>query len=259
MSIFAIAILPRARFIQTMILSLFFTCLGAAVALLEIQCAVAARQDTTPSAAGEASFAGSSGSQQSVVYNSSASTVAGVFLFFTIYTASSLRAYQPQMALPLVQYSMFTIVASTYAAQFPNMKEGESFVRRLLETFLTGFGIATGVSLFVLPLTSRAIADKQLEGMIKLMQASIRGNAAHMDRASTRRRDTLWGTGQRGAQKSMMGGEKKRVHASVDGISAEAKAMKGLIKKMGVLFDKISLELSVAKRELHSPETQVPP
>jgi hypothetical protein len=250
MSIFAMAILPRARFLQTMILSLFFTCLGAAVALLEIQCAVAARQNTTPSAAGEGTFAGSSGSQQSVAYNSSASTVAGVFLFFTIYTANSLRAYRPQMALPLVQYSIFTIVASTYAAQFPNMKEGESFVRRLLETFLTGFGIATGVSLFVLPLTSRTIADKQLENMIKLMQASIRGNAAHTDRVSMRSQDTLWGIGQIGTQKSKMGGEKKRVQAPVDGISAEAKAMKGVIEQMGALFGKISPELSFAKREI---------
>lgn len=250
MAIFAMAILPRARFLQSMILSLFFTCLGAAVALLEIQCAVAARQKTTPSAASETTFAGSSGSQQSVVYNSSASTVAGVFLFFTIYTANSLRAYRPQMGLPLVQYSIFTIVASTYAAQFPNMKEGESFVRRLLETFLTGFGIATGVCLFVLPLTSRTIADQQLEGMIKLLQASIRGNATHMDRVSTRRQDSLWGTGQGGTQKNKMGGEKHRAQISIDRISAEANAVKGLSEKIGVLFGKISLELSFAKREI---------
>jgi len=122
-SILAMAILPQAKFIQCMVLSLFFTCLGAAVALLEIQCTVAARQNTTPSAAGETTSASSSGSQQAVAYKS-ASAVAGVFLFLTIYTANSLRAYRPQMALPLGQYSIFTIVTSTYAAQFPNMEQG---------------------------------------------------------------------------------------------------------------------------------------
>lgn len=35
------------------------------------------------------------------------------------------------------------------------MSRGLTFVRRLLETFLIGIAIAAGVSLFILPMTSR--------------------------------------------------------------------------------------------------------
>jgi len=249
-SILAMSILPQAKFIQSMVLSLFFTCLGAAVALLEIQCTVAARQNTTPSASGEATSASSPGSQQLVVYNPSANAVAGVFLFLTIYTANSLRAYRPQMALPLVQYSIFTIIASTSAAQFPNMKAGEAFVRRLLVTFLTGFGIATGVCLFVLPLTSRAIVNKELGGMIKLIQAFIEDHVACMGGVSTHRQDNLSDIDRRATQKTKMGGGQKTAEVSVDGFSAEMKAMKGLIEKIGALSGKIDSEFGFAKREV---------
>jgi len=76
----------------------------------------------------------------------------------------------------------------------------------LLVTFLTGFGIATGVSLFVIPLTSRAIVNKELGGMIKLMRAFVEYHVACMSGVSTHYQDNLWDVDQRVTQKIKMGG-----------------------------------------------------
>jgi hypothetical protein len=43
----------------------------------------------------------------------------------------------------------------TRAVEFTSLSEGLDFVRQILETFLLGFAIATGVPLLILPITSR--------------------------------------------------------------------------------------------------------
>ena len=50
----------------------------------------------------------------------------------------------------------------THTPSFITISEGLDFVRRLLETFLIGLGVAAGVSLFVLPMTSRKNVFKAL-------------------------------------------------------------------------------------------------
>ena len=48
MSMLSLAMQPRAKFLQNIIISILFTCLGAAFTLLQIQCIVTARLHTTP-------------------------------------------------------------------------------------------------------------------------------------------------------------------------------------------------------------------
>ena len=48
MSMLSLAMQPRAKFLQSIIISIIFTCLGAAFTLLQIQCIVTARIRTTP-------------------------------------------------------------------------------------------------------------------------------------------------------------------------------------------------------------------
>ena len=232
MSLLALAIQPRAKFCQAMFISLLFTCTGAALALLQIKCTIAARNLQNPPNLG--SVTGSSGSRQAIAYSSSACVVASVWLFFALYVINVIRAKRPQLMLPCIQYSIFAIVTSTYAPSFGTMSAGESFVRRLLLTYLTGFGFATGVSLFVVPITSRAVAEKQIAGMLGLMKASLAAQGTYMESLteSHRLRDK---------------DDAGKGEASVE---AKAGVMRANVGALGGLFAKLKLETGFAKKEI---------
>lgn len=62
----------------------------------------------------------------------------------------------------MVPFTVFSVVAMTHAPTVPTLDAGLDFVERLLETFLIGFAVATGVSLLILPTTSRKILFKTI-------------------------------------------------------------------------------------------------
>lgn len=115
MSILSFAILPRAKFVQTMLLNIIGICIGACVALLSIYCSVQARAHTTAHRANESKSASGGPSPGAAVapYNSSASAVCAIWLFFNIYVSNTLRALRPQLQFPVIMYSIFANVAST--------------------------------------------------------------------------------------------------------------------------------------------------
>lgn len=147
-SVLGFAILPRAKFMQTMLLNIIATCFATAMNLLMMYCAVKAREHTTArSTAGTPASAA-----QAYTYNSSASAVSGIWLFFQTYFVNVMRAkYAPNLQFPSIVYTIFVVVAATSAPQFSTMTQSITFSKRLLEVFLTGFALATGVSLFILP------------------------------------------------------------------------------------------------------------
>lgn len=55
----------------------------------------------------------------------------------------------------MVAFSIFSGITLTHAAEFETVGEGLSFIRRLLITFLLGFGIASGVSILIVPISNR--------------------------------------------------------------------------------------------------------
>lgn len=216
----SLAIQPRAKYLQAITISVLFTCLGAAVALLEIQCVVSAR-----SVFG-VERTGSSGSLENIAYDASSNTIAAVFLFVMIFLANAAKSARPAMTLPLIQFCIFAIVASTYAPSFPTMVVGKAFVRRLLITFLTGQGIATGVSLLIMPITSRGIVEKQIGGMLKLMTGAL---ASHM----------AFQRSIRSTKDNKPGEEEQQA----------AQKLQGMIITIQELFGKIKLELGFARKE----------
>lgn len=216
----SLAIQPRAKFLQSMMMNVLFICCGAAFALLECQCVVAAR--ATPPAAARS---GTSGSPESPIYDASACAVAGLFLFIWVFLANVVKAVRPQLMISMIQFSIFTIVASVYAPQFPNMTAAISFVRRLLISFLTGHAIGTGVSLFILPVTSRGSASKQMGGLLNLLKACIGSQGAYMR--------SLSHTGEES-------GEEK----------AAAAKLQGVLQAASELLGKVKLELGFARKEI---------
>lgn len=218
------AIQPRAKFMQSMLISVLFTCAGSAMALLQLQCVVAARSTASGQTA-----TGSSGTQQTLAYDASACTVSALFLFVWVFIANYVKSARPQMMLPMIQFSIFTIVTSVYGPSFPTMTVAMSFVRRLLITFLTGHAIGTGVSLFILPVTSRASVTKQMGGLIKLLKAEIATHSAYMATISNSQR----GKGQTTEEEK----------------AAAMKVTETLIAT-GELLGKVKLELGFARKEI---------
>lgn len=226
MTLLSMPIQTRAKFIQAMIMSVFFTCMGAATSLLQILCVVSARHATTHTYT--STTTGTSGGSESTAYNASASTVAGIFLVLYIYLANLIRAYRPALMIPCIQWSILTICSSIYGPLFPDMRAGELFIRRMLLAFLTGMGLATGVSLFVFPMTSRTIARRQIGGVLGLMKAIFATHKLFMQAVLEKDED-----GYRDDKK----------------VAAQSKKMQGLIISVSELFSKMKLEISFARKE----------
>jgi hypothetical protein len=54
----------------------------------------------------------------------------------------------------------------SYGPTFPSMTYAISFAKRLIEAFLTGFGLATATHFFIFPLSSRTVVFKEMTGYL---------------------------------------------------------------------------------------------
>ncbi|KAF2138664.1 uncharacterized protein K452DRAFT_233796 [Aplosporella prunicola CBS 121167] len=232
-SILGFAIMPRGKFLQTMILNVISTCFATSLNLLMFYCAVKAREHTekTPSSAVGSPSPGA----QTYTYNSSASAVSGIFLFFQVYFVNTIRAkYQPTLQFPCIIYTIFVVVASIYSPRFATMAAGISFAKRLLETFLTGFAVATGVSLFVYPMTSRKVVFMQMTGYMGALRGALKAHSAYYE--SLEMKDMFYrvSTG--------ISGDKDR--------QPEAQNVKKAVAAIQALQGRLQGDLPFAKREI---------
>lgn len=230
--------MPRAKYLQTMVMNIIGICVGSAVALLGIWSSVQARKHTTP--------VGSTAR-----YNSSQSAVCAIWLFANIWFFNVMRAkvsqvdykvyvdvnyFQiPALQFPVIMFSIFTNVAFTYGPLFSTIEQGESFVKRLLEGFLTAFAISTGVNWFIFPVTSRTVLFKEATGYIKLVQGSLKAQTAYLQ--SLESSDMFASTEEGG--KCLRPSE-----------HPEAMKLTGTIAALNALHGKIYGDLPFAKREV---------
>jgi hypothetical protein len=115
------------------------------------------------------------------------------------------------------------------------MTAGIAFVKRLLETFLTGLAIATGVSFVVFPVTCRKIVFKEFAGYLGALQGSLKAHQAYLQ--SLEDPDCL----------------AKSVITNTDGkasLTPEALAVKAAIGGITALHGKLQGDLPFAKREI---------
>ncbi|KAI7499856.1 hypothetical protein KC367_g4116 [Hortaea werneckii] len=236
MAVLSFPIQPRAKFMQTMLVNLLVTCLGCAVTLLAMYCSVTARLNTesNTAASGSSAAADAAGIATSP-YNPSASAVAGIWLFAMIYAISAFRAKRPQFTIPSIILAIFANVSMVYAPQFSSMVLAQSFARRLLEAFLTGFAISTACSLIVFPLTSRQVVFTDMSGYIVSLRAAIKANLDYMH--SLEETDVF---------------APHRVNTAGEEVagSKEADAFKDKMRGLAALHAKTSTDLPFAKREV---------
>ncbi|EXJ61463.1 uncharacterized protein A1O5_11779 [Cladophialophora psammophila CBS 110553] len=177
MSLFVVPILPRARFLQNFLVTCFLTCLAAAISLLYMWTAVKARQNTTHLSAEQRSNGPVPGAEV-VPYNAAASACLAVWFFFWLWAYNTFRAFRPQYFLPLIVFGIFINITAVYGAIFPEMEQVYSLMRRLLDTFFVGFGLAFAVHFVVLPLTTRDLATLILNEYLHVLKSVIDAKAA---------------------------------------------------------------------------------
>lgn len=180
-SIIALSIMPRARFLQNLVINVLSICVGAAAALLVMYSAVKARQHTTSAPSSTAQpTSPTGGSSNRVSYNASASVVAAIWLFFWIYLANFARSKLPQLQFGAIIFSILLIVTCSNACVVPTIPAAENIVKNLLIAELMAMAIATGVSLFVIPVSCRTIVVKIIAGYLGAIRGALKAHVVYL-------------------------------------------------------------------------------
>lgn len=139
-----------------------------AMVLLGQYAGIKARQHTTPVGASPNIALG---------YNSSASAVNAIFLMLNLFGINALRAARPAFSIPAVGYNIFVLLGFTYGPQMTTVASSLKFSKELFYSFLTGQAIGTGVSLLVIPISSRKVFFGEAAGFLQssrgLLKAQI--------------------------------------------------------------------------------------
>lgn len=238
-AVLSLVIQPRAKFLQSMLINIFCATMGTCIALLACYCTVKARQnsirDVDPGTGGPGTSGTPASGAQTAPYNSSASAVAGVWLFLWIFLISVIRAKLPQWTIPCILWAIFANISMTYAPQFSTMSQAISFVLKMYEAQLTGFGIATGVSLLVFPLTSRQVVFGNMGTFFAKLRDVLDANLVYLN--------SLEDTDMFAAQRTNTAGEKPIR-------SKEAQALKSATQALNAALAKLHTDLPFAKREV---------
>ncbi|RAK96940.1 uncharacterized protein BO80DRAFT_496617 [Aspergillus ibericus CBS 121593] len=169
-SVLSQALTPRAKFMRIMFFDLLSTCVSASLCCLAVFCAVRAREHNTPAGASETVRNG---------FSSDACAVSAIWLIFMIWIANTIRAWRPmELQDPMVAFSIFSCVTITRGGMFTTLSEGLSFISRLLKGFMLGFAIATGVSLLILPITSRGHVFDDIKAYIAQIDTVLQSQVA---------------------------------------------------------------------------------
>lgn len=255
-SVISLSVLPRGKYIQTLVFNLLFLCIGAAIALLVLWSALQARLHTQTAP---------DNPHGRPAYNSSQSVVSAVWLFANIWLVNTVRAKYPSLNVPSVVYSILTNIACTFSPLMTSTAGVTSLVRQILTAMLTGFAIATGVSLLIRPVPSRAVSAAQLKGAIMLLRGAVQQEKAYLQSleredmfavpadicAATHLSsdsDTLV-NGKSGKETKAQKKNKNKVQPEPKS-TAEAKAIKETMFNLRLLTGKIYADMPFAKRDI---------
>lgn len=238
-TVLSVSILPRGKFIQTILLNILFACSGAAVGCLILWSSLQARLQTQSRPLNPASGL--------PPYNSSQSAVSAVWLFVMIWFVNTLRAKQPTLNVPVIVFSIFTNISATYSPIMTSNAAFEAIILRILTAFLTAFALATGCSLLILPTPSRKVTFGQMKGLIMLLRGAVKQEKLYMQSLE---REDMFATPQdvSSAMDNTKNHSKKSAPAEPV-TCAEAKALKGTISGIRQLAGKLQADLPFAKRD----------
>ncbi|OBT57952.1 hypothetical protein VE04_03041 [Pseudogymnoascus sp. 24MN13] len=235
-TVLSISIMPRAKYIQTLILNTIGICLGSAVALLGIWSGVQARVHTTPPGS-------------TATYNSSQAAVCAIWLFANIYLVNALRAKIPALQFPAIMYSIFTNVAFTFGPNLQTIEQGEALIRQLLIAFLAAFAISTGVSLFIIPVSSRAVVQKGQAAYVQAIRGVLKAQTAYIQSLESSDMFATTETATDPKSDDRKKGKNQDKSKSSPAETTQARDLKGAIGALTGLHGKLYGDMPFAKRE----------
>ncbi|KAH8689403.1 hypothetical protein BGW36DRAFT_390799 [Talaromyces proteolyticus] len=222
---------PRGKYIQFLIQCLLCVCFGAASAFLMAYCCVEARKHTSTPVSEAATS-----DKLSVPYNSTASAVAGIWLFFQMYILNSLRAKNPQLNYPVVMHNMLFHVAAVNAPSYTDVTTGTAAITLILKATLTGLGLATATHFLILPDTSREVVSKLMGDYIDALQGTLKAHVSYFESMESIDMFVRVHT-------SNLTEEKKLYRTKAD-------AIKDAARNMSKIHSNLGNELPFAKREV---------
>lgn len=246
-TVLSLAVLPRGKFIQNMILNCLATAIGCAMAMLINYSAVQARLNTSDLRE-MAAFIQANGYAP---YNSSQSAVCGVWLFFQIWLSNTLRAKYPAFNIPVIIYSIVVNISCTFGPEFPTLATAETFIQRLLTAIFMGLAIATAVSLVIFPISSRQVVAKQMAGVLGLFKKSIVLEKQYLQGLEKEDMFALEMTEtSAGRSEPEKKGGKKDKGPKLTKEQTNAMALRGTIGAIRELMGKIYGDMKFAKRDI---------
>ncbi|KAK0623816.1 hypothetical protein B0T14DRAFT_536590 [Immersiella caudata] len=240
-SVLALPLLPRGKFILSLMLNTLAVCLGAAMSMLMLWSAVKARENTTP------------GDVKSVLsltgapYNSSQSAVCAIWLFFNIWFANVVRAKLPTFNMPVIIYSIFINVTATYGPWFTSVKEAEYFVKQLFTSMLVALALALGANLLVFPISSRLVVFKEFAGALGLLKKTVQLQKAYLVRLES---DDMFAVATRTDTHPGFGKVDDHGRPNLTKEEKAAQALKATIDVLSGLAGKLNADLAFAKRDV---------
>lgn len=243
-SVLTVAILPRDRFVQILVLNVLIICVGSAVSLLALWSSIQARIHTSPPTSQGTTTGPPS-------YNSSQSAVCAVWLFANMWFANLVRAKLPSFSLPVIIYSVLINASMTLGPTIATTAAAEAFVKEQLLAMLLGVGLAAGVSLFVFPISSRMVVMEEFKVLIGLLKKVV---GLQKEYLAALAKEYVFSIETRSAEERAVSRNKKldkkaKFEAMTKGAKA-AKTLKETAREIRVLAGKTHGNMAYAKRDL---------
>lgn len=237
-TVMGLAILPRGKFMMSLVLNLLLICIGSALSMLALWSALQARINTTPAGV-DPRLPG---------YNSSQSAVCGVWLFFSIWLGNTLRAKLPSFNLPVIIFSILVNVATTFGAVMTGLEAAERFVLQLLTAMLAALAITLGVNLLIIPVSSRQVLSRELGACLGLLRKTVSLQRAYLVRLES---EDMFSLATRTETQLNQWG--KAAKGNKPKLTKEAKAAKALqesVTKLKEMAGKLHADAPFAKRDI---------
>lgn len=162
--------------------------------------------------------------------------------------ANSLRALKPmELQDPMVAFSIFASVTITRGGMFTTLSEGLGFIARLLKGFMIGFAIATGVSLLILPITSRGNVFHNVKGYVALVDDLLQAQISFAEGSSVTGLFTRQSLLRR-ARTAMSSRDMQ--NESESDLSSKQKRLQTSMTKLNGLHSKLHADLFYSKDEI---------
>lgn len=149
---------------------------------------------------------------------------------------------------PMVAFSIFASVTVTRAGMFTSLSEGLEFISRLLKGFMIGFAIATGVSLLILPITSRGNVFQDLKRYVAAVEEVLDAQIAFDEGGAT---GGIFGRGFLRRARTAMGrdGEEDESESDTD-LQSRIKDLQASMAKLNAMHSTLHADLFYSKDEI---------